>query len=386
VNRRVLLVDDEPRLLDGLRRALGRDFDITTATSGAEALERVKAAAAGGDPYAALLTDMQMPGMSGSTLLGQVHAIAPDTVLLVLSGQADLVSMIAAVNDSRLFRFLTKPCPSEDVGRALEDALRQYQLVGSERELIERTLNGAVEVLTELISTSSPLAFARTARVRKLTLAVTESVQVTDIWELRLATMLSQIGCVGVPYDILESIASGQDVTPAEQELYAAHPALAHDMLARIPRLERVAAWVGAQVVDVDEARMPAAASRAGGQGFPGEVVFALVTAFLAGLESGRGERELEAQLVRAGFPTKLVAVVGQEAAALEVGRTTRRVTARQLTTGMVLNQDVVTSTGLTLLRRGEPVTSTLAIRLQHFAGTVGLVEPISVLVDELVH
>jgi CheY-like chemotaxis protein len=339
---------------------------------------------AAGEPFAVIVSDMQMPGMNGATLLAKAHDISPDTVQLILSGQADLTSTIAAVNDANLFRFLTKPCDTDVLSRAVEDGLRQYQLVTAEKELIERTLNGAVEVLTELIATTSPLAFARTARVRALTDAVSSVVRAEDAPELRLASMLSQIGCVAIPGDLLERVVSGQPVSDAEASLFAGHPRLAQEMLRRIPRLERVADWVGDQPTDVDEARPPAGQPGSAGDGFCGEFVFATVVAFLAGTEHGRAPAELRRVLVAAGFPELLVNTVGVALAALDVGRVLRLVTSAELQTGMILHQDVVTSGGLTLLRSGEPVTSSLAIRLRHFANTVGLVEPIAVLVEHV--
>jgi CheY-like chemotaxis protein len=381
MNKTVLLVDDEPRALDAIRRNLHARYELTCVTSGAEALELVTAAA-DREPYAVLVSDMQMPGMDGATLLREAKAVSPDTVQIILSGHAELDSTITAVNQGRLFRFLTKPCDTDVLAGAIDDALRQYQLVVSERELIDQTLNGAVEVLTELMATSSPHAFARTGRVRGLLDALAPSVDPADRAELRLAGMLSQIGLVAVPASIVLSVARGHELTEAEADLLAEHPRLAQEMLRRIPRLERVAEWVGAQVTDVDDARPPEGPVQAGPDGYRGEVVFAAALAFLTGWDADRTPSDLRTLLVQAGFPDRLVLAVGGAAMGLDANRLVRMVTASELLTGMVLNQDVLTNGGMTLLRSGELVTGSLAIRLRHFAATIGIVEPISVLVD----
>ena len=386
MNKSVLMVDDEQRVLDGLRRILHGRFELTTASSGAEALLLMGAAVSADAPFAVLVSDMKMPGMDGAELLTEASTVSPDTVQLILSGQADLTSTVAAVNDANLFRFLTKPCDPDVLARALVDALRQHQLVTTERDLIDRTLNGAIEVLTELMSSSSPAAFARTARIRAVTVALADLVTPADVWELRLAAMLSQIGVVAVPSEIVEKLAAGDPVSDAEAQLYAGHPRLAQEMLRRIPRLERIADWVGDQATDLDEARPPAALRPVDSPetGYSGQAVFSTVMAFLAGTDRGRGAGDIRKILLAVGYPAPLVDAVAKSYAGIQIGRIPQLVRAVDLIPGMVLNQNVVTTGGLTLLRSGEPVTRSLVIRLRHFANTVGLVEPISVLVDQL--
>jgi response regulator RpfG family c-di-GMP phosphodiesterase len=97
-------VDDEPRVLDGLRRSLHGSFDVVTATSGEDGLALQREALAGGDPFAVIVSDMRMPGMDGAEFLTAARAVDRDTVRMVLSGQADLAQTIAAVNHADLFR------------------------------------------------------------------------------------------------------------------------------------------------------------------------------------------------------------------------------------------------------------------------------------------
>ncbi len=385
MNRRVLMVDDEQRILDAARRNLHGRFELVTASSGLAALDLLGDALRDGQPYAVLVSDMNMPGMGGAVLLARAHQLDPNLVELVLSGQADLASTISAVNEGSLFRFLTKPCDTDDLVRAVEDGLRQHQLVTSEHELLEQTLNGAVEVLTELIATASPLAFRRTARVRVLAEALVDHVPVGDRWEFRLASMVSQVGCVGVPEEVLASVATGRSLSSRSWQMYGGHPKLGRAMLSRIPRLERVSAWVGDQATTLADAQRPdtgTTAAEMARHGYPGELVFAAITAFIAGVEGGLTPAKVAHELVAtAKFPEPVVEALIAAATQLDVGRVIRQVKVGGLTAGMVLNQDVLAGNGTTLLRAGDPVTETLAVRLRHFAGTVGVVEPISVLV-----
>jgi CheY-like chemotaxis protein len=381
--RRVLLVDDEQRILDALRRTLRGRYDLTTANSGEEGLATVREAAAEGRPFAVVVSDMMMPGMNGAELLAGVRRLDADIVLLVLSGQADLTSTISAVNNANLFRFLTKPCEPADLTRALDDALRQHQLVRAERELLERTLGGAVDVLTEVLSLATPSAATRTDRMRTLTAGTAAALGLQDDWRLPIAAMLSQVGCVAVPATVLDSVVVGRRLSEEDAVMYRAHPALAERLLARIPRLETVAAWVGAQLVELPdrdgpEAAGPAELDREG----TAAAAFAAVSGFLAGYEAGLAPRDVVRALAATGrFPLAVLDAVLLASDGLEPKGRLVEIRAAQVRAGMVLACDVVTTTGLVLVRKGEKVTEVLATRIENFERSVGIVDPLEVLV-----
>ncbi|MEO0605633.1 MAG: response regulator, partial [Myxococcota bacterium] len=154
----VLCVDDEPHVLEGLVANLRRRFAVKTATSGASGLQAIEDSE---EDFACVVSDMRMPGMDGASFLAEVRQRAPDTTRLLLTGHANLESAVAAVNDGGIFRFLTKPCPPEQLLVAVGDACRQFQLRRAERELLEETLKGTVSVLSEVISLASPEAYGR---------------------------------------------------------------------------------------------------------------------------------------------------------------------------------------------------------------------------------
>jgi DNA-binding NtrC family response regulator len=126
---RVLFVDDEPNVLASARRQFRKDYDVRTAESGAAGL----ATLADAGPFAVVVSDMRMPGMNGAEFLAEARRIAPDTVRMILSGQSDLDAAIAAVNDGRIFRFLTKPCTGDSLRAAVEAGVAQHRLVQAEQ-------------------------------------------------------------------------------------------------------------------------------------------------------------------------------------------------------------------------------------------------------------
>ena len=149
---RVLFVDDEPSVLDGIRRTLRKQVDIQTAAGGADGLRIMQEAG----PFALVVSDMRMPGMSGPQFLAKVREQAPETVRMILSGQADFQATIAAVNEGHIYRFLSKPCPGDQLFAAITDGLNQYRLITAEKVLLEQTLSGSVKMLIEILGLVSP--------------------------------------------------------------------------------------------------------------------------------------------------------------------------------------------------------------------------------------
>lgn len=136
---RILFVDDEPAVLDSLRRGLCRCYDVVTAVGPEAGL----AALAQQGPFAVVVSDLRMPDMDGVTFLKKAKERWPAIVPVMLTGHGDLDAAMAAVNEGHIFRFLTKPCPIPPLSLALDAALEQYRLAAAEKELVRVTLENA---------------------------------------------------------------------------------------------------------------------------------------------------------------------------------------------------------------------------------------------------
>ena len=117
---RVLLVDDDQRVTEGLTLALRREhFEIGSAGSGSEALALLAR-----EPFDAIVSDERMPGMAGSELLTLVRERFPDIVRIILSGEANVEAAVRAINAAEIHRFLIKPCPAPEIAATIREALR----------------------------------------------------------------------------------------------------------------------------------------------------------------------------------------------------------------------------------------------------------------------
>ncbi|GAA2608091.1 EAL domain-containing response regulator [Paractinoplanes durhamensis] len=128
---KVLLVDDDPRILAGLRRQLHQRFLVATAGSGVEALTLVAAE----DDFAVVVSDMRMPGMDGAAFLARVRVESPRSTRVLLTGQTELSAAVRAINDGQVFRFLSKPCPPEVLEKCLQEAVARHRVTLDEPRL-----------------------------------------------------------------------------------------------------------------------------------------------------------------------------------------------------------------------------------------------------------
>lgn len=120
--KQIMLVDDEPRLLAALRRRLSSSFDIVTFERGQAALDYL----AKPHNVAVIVADMQMPEMNGVELLKAVHKCDPNIRRLMLTGNADQETAIAAINESKVYRFIRKPCDAMALKEILIEALAEH--------------------------------------------------------------------------------------------------------------------------------------------------------------------------------------------------------------------------------------------------------------------
>ena len=132
MSEKVLFVDDEQSLLNGLTRRLSCDLDMDTALSGDDGLLKMEESG----PYAVVVTDMQMPQMNGVQFIKQARMISPETVYIMLTGNQDQATATQAVNNGEVYRFLNKPCDFETIKRCVTSAQRQYDLARNEKELL----------------------------------------------------------------------------------------------------------------------------------------------------------------------------------------------------------------------------------------------------------
>mgnify|MGYP001821233560 FL=1 len=365
MNDKVLFVDDEPNVLQSIRRGLRKQFDVHTAEGGEAAVELLR----NGEQFAVIVSDMRMPGMNGVELLSKAKKLCPDTVRMMLTGNADQQTAVDAVNHGDIFRFLNKPCENTALGTAVKDAVRQHALITVERDLLENTLRGSIKALAEVLSLTNPEVFGRTTRHKKLMHRLATAMGLPDIWQLESVALLSQMGCVTVAEELVKRRAGGFHLDKEDREEFAAHAKVGAELLESIPRMDVIADSVRFQERNFDGTGYPA--DGPSGTDIPiGARLMRVILDFDAFVTSGESSDEALGRLtqqqqfydpeVLAALEALLHKVTTQTPVSVPVG---------SLTDVMTLAEDVRTSADVLLVAKGQEATQSVRRHLSNFRG-----------------
>lgn len=359
---RVLCVDDEERVVQGLALTLRKEYEVHTASGGAEGLKALREM--GG--AVVVISDMRMPGMDGATFLYHVMHSYPDATRMLLTGEPGRDSAMAAVNQAQIFRFLAKPCPREELLAAVDAGVLQHHQVTTERRVLRETLVGCIKTLIDVLAITNPVAFGRASQVKRLAMQFAHTLGRKEFWQLEAAAMLSQLGYLSLPSDLVEKLYCGEPLSPEERILASGVPDVAKRLLGNIPRLEPVVEMLTAQ-------NAPDTVLQLLGDGpvAVGTRILALVTDYCGLLAHGRDAasavNRLRSRSARYGarLVDEFVEFLGPKDASSATN--TRETPLRSVEPGMVILQEVRTSLGTLLVPSGFEVTPAFLERMRHF-------------------
>lgn len=137
----LLVVDDEPDVGDSVHDLLRREFNVLRARNAEEGLNLMR-----DNEVHIIMTDQRMPKVTGVELLSRARAGHPQAIRMLFTGYADLESIIQAINQGHIFKFLKKPWQPEDLENAVRDAALEYDRLIEQNDVMER-LRGELELL-----------------------------------------------------------------------------------------------------------------------------------------------------------------------------------------------------------------------------------------------
>jgi DNA-binding NtrC family response regulator len=208
----ILVVDDEADILQSFRFNYGDEFEITTAGSGVEGLERLAA-----HDFAVIVADQRMPIMGGTEFLRRSMDVRPDAIRIVLTGYTDIDALVEAVNTSRVYRYITKPWDPDELRITLRQGIELFHLTRENARLV-----------AELKEANAQLA-AQNVYLRE-TAAVSAEIVGTSPAITQVRTLISKVA--GSPTTVLVEGETGtgkelvaraiHDSSPRRGELFAA--------------------------------------------------------------------------------------------------------------------------------------------------------------------
>jgi len=232
---KILFVDDEPNVLEGLRRQIRKQFEGSYISDPTTVMNVIEAEG----PFAAVVSDMRMPNVDGTTLLRSVKDRHPDMVRIMLTGNADQETAVSAINEGSIFSFLNKPCDPKVLTQTLKNAVQHHLLITAEKEVLEKTLAGSIRTLVEVLAKSEPTIFGNAIQLRDLA-RVHAKLLGGNPWKLDMAAMLAPIGWMTLPHDLSAKVGRGAGLTLDERRLVEGLPQKSAELIGNIPRLEDI--------------------------------------------------------------------------------------------------------------------------------------------------
>lgn len=401
----VLCVDDEPNVLSALRRALRAcGCTVVTAGGGAEGLAAMR-----DRPADVVVSDMRMPAMDGIEFLEQIHGSWPDTVRILLTGNAEMSAAIAAINRGRINRYFNKPWDDQELIGAVRQGLKfawllreraRLEKLTQSKNLELRSLNESLEqrvaertselseankklkrgfltsirVFTNLLELRGGRHSGHSRRVGDLARAVARAMALSDqeIQDTFLAALLHDLGHIGLPDAMLDKPVARLE--PAELAQYRQHSLMGEQALMAFDDMQSVATLIHAHHERYNGSGYPDGKA---GLGIPlGARILAIVDTYdelqnghLGGAKPSAEESRVLLQQGRGSQFDPEILDVFLQVTNTEMRReeTALTLASEELRPGMVLASDLISPEGVLLLSAGYRLTDVLIRRICTF-------------------
>ena len=280
--------------------------------------------------------------------------------------------------------YITKPISPPVVLARVKTHLRLRKAELDLRELLVKTLGGAIEVLTDILSVANSTAFSRASRLKDSVNSLMAAFNLTDFWQIRMAAMLSQIGCIAVSPEIIEKIFRGQEVSREDRESYNRHPQVGYELIRKIPKLTEVAEIIARQQV-LDKETGFQGSEQATRLIRTGSRMLKLALEYEKLTYSGKTPTAAMAILKTAEkeYGPKLLEkfshIIASEPEPARMG--VREVEAKDLAIGMIIAKDIITKNGVVLIKAGTKINVLIFEILHHSNKTDFIEETFQVLI-----
>ncbi len=385
--RTVLIVDDEPIILKALDKFLSRfNYRVILAEHAVDAMKILRETTVG-----VIITDYQMPMLSGLEFLNQVKKIQPLATRILITAIQDNETVIEAINDGEIFRFITKPWKGEDLLATIHNAAQKYELSRrnhdlqletqqvnqslhqkiealeqqkKQLELLNRSLKDgmerAVRLCVRVLETSRPVPGGRARKVQVLATAIGKELRFssTDLHDLSIAALLHEIGLVNLPADVVTRSEAGLEKLSADElQTFRNHPVFGAELAGCLDDSGGISAIIRSHCENFDGSGFPDGRD---GEFIPLPAAVLAVASFMV-----KSKRDMDATLAEMTalsgkrFHPEVVRAVTRAISTLKALRTGSRqsLLLSELQPGMVLAEPVLNTQGTLLLPEGEKLT-----------------------------
>lgn len=389
---RILLVDDEEIVLVALRETLKREgYEVVTALNAVQALEILKST-----QFSVIITDQQMPMMTGLEFLAQVKQTQPDTTRILITAVLSLTTVIDAINKGEIYRFIVKPWLREELLATVKNAVQRYELicrnavlqattlamneklgrlnqslseqmakVASQNQQLEElnaalaeNLKRSVELCVQTMQTFYPTLGSRARRVFSVCKAIADHLNLPRDQRqvLEFSAWLHDIGLVGVPRQLIKRWqTSPETLEEAELVLVQQHPILGQELVGFMHHLRSVGTVIRSHHERYDGKGYP--------DGLAGDEIpwLGRLLAVAANYAESRHDDALTVEAIRINsgtvFDPEAVRVFARSLPTAVVPRKEREVMLAELRPGMVIAKGIYTASGILLIPEGQTLS-----------------------------
>ena len=397
----ILIVDDEEIVLIALRDTLAREgYQVATAANALDALKLLKDQA-----FSVIITDQQMPMLTGLEFLAQVKLLQPDTTRILITAVLNLATVIDAINKGEIYRFIVKPWLREELLATVKNAVQRYDLICKNQMLqvatlsmneklskvnaaleqqvarvaeqnlqlenlnqaLNENLQRSVELCLRTMQTFYPTLGSQARRVFELCHAMAEGLNLPPEQRqtLEIAAWLHDIGLMGVPRQLIKRWEqSPGSLSDAEMAVVQQHPILGQELASFAEHLCQVGPVIRGHHERFD------------GQGYPDQLreeqipwLARLLAVAVAYAESHQ-DAESTIERIKFGkgtyFDPEAVKAFLRCLPRATVPRKQREIPLADLRPGMVLASGVYTSNGMLLIADGQRLTNIFIDKLNN--------------------
>lgn len=416
----ILFVDDERNILGSLQRVFRKEgYGILVAESGECGLDLLRH-----NNVAVVVSDQRMPGMGGVEFLKRVRESAPDTIRMMLTGQADMADIAGAINQGEVYRYITKPWDDDELRATVRAAVERYSLVMENRRLqaetmkqnaelfdLNQTLEAKVEDKTrrlresffafvglcaDMIELHDQFSGGHCKRVAMLAKSFGQKLGIrgAELEALWAAALLHEIGLVGVPREVLEKHES--ELSESEMALVRNNPALSQEIVSRIDTLRQAGLIMRSHMENFDGTGYP---DRLRGEEInAGSMILAICRDYdrlrhakryskvdaLAAVERGRGRR-YDPDIAEAFLRFSSEHKDSDETQGITHAGGSKlpqilKVDILDISAGMTLARPLVTGKGRLLVAQGTILTEALIEKVLNFHRIDPIIEAVQIL------
>jgi response regulator RpfG family c-di-GMP phosphodiesterase len=378
---KILIVDDSEEnriILQELCKSLGYSSEVLM--DGRSALNILETFL----PLAILL-DIKMEDMDGFQVLeaikkNQKWKDIPVIMITSLDDSESILKCLKLGADD----YIPKPFEPAIVKARLERSISNLNALKKEKLVLEKTFSGSIKILSDIISSLSPVLFGKCSKVRRIARLIAEEMNYPEIWEIDVASIFSMVGCISFSHEMLEKIINNKPLTIDEKKLYENHTNLGYKLLNNIPRLENVSLIVLFQNKNnlsefPESLQLNLSEIPLGSKILKAAFEYEIATLKTNNMNEIKSKMKLKQNLIDPKVYSALENVLNKDS-----NREIKEISVNQLIIGMTFTEDVFTVSGIRIINKLQEATESVIERIKAVHSKLPIAEPLKMFSNKL--